>query len=322
MTELIHASLEATGSSSNRELRVDVDEFVEIAKALSSDLRVNMFKELLKRSMNVAEMAEFFNVPPSTAAFNIKRLEDAKLVRTELIPGTRGTQKVCAAVYSRIVMDTNTNLDLQRTGNSIAVSMPIGQFSSAQVAPTCGILSESAIIGEMDDPRSFYEPDRVNAQLIWFRTGYLEYYFPNRLPPGQRATDLEISMEVCSEAPLYNTEWPSDITLSVNGREIGTWTSPGDFGGKPGLLTPEWWGVQNTQYGLFKTWKVTESGSFIDGRPISDVVLSHLAIGNNPYIVVRIGVKEDAENDGGINLFGSKFGNYPSDIVLRMSHSR
>jgi predicted transcriptional regulator len=320
MTEVIYSSSEV--NTSNRELRVDVDDFVEIAKALSSDLRVAMFKELLMRSMNVGELAEFFGIPPSTAALNIKRLEDAKLIRTELVPGTRGTQKLCAAVYSRIVMDTNLYVAAEVVDSSVTVSMPIGQFSSVKVTPTCGLVSDSSIIGELDDPRAFYEPDRVNAQLIWFRTGYLEYYFPNRLPHGQRAVSIELSMEICSEAPLHNPNWPSDITLWINGVEIGTWTSPGDFGGEPGLLTPGWWGLQNTQYGLLKTWRVNESGSYIDGKQMSDVVISQLAIEDTPYIVVRVGVKDDAVNDGGINLFGSKFGNYPSDIVMRLTHSR
>ena len=31
-----------------------------------------------------------------------------------------------------------------------------------------------------------------------------------------------------------------------------------------------------------------------------------------------IGVKDDARNKGGLNLFGRKFGNYPQDIVMRM----
>jgi predicted transcriptional regulator len=37
-------------------------------------------------------------------------------------------------------------------------------------------------------------------------------------------------------------------------------------------------------------------------------------------IPVRIGIKEGAANSGGINLFGSKFGNYPQDIVLRQHY--
>jgi predicted transcriptional regulator len=36
----------------------------------------------------------------------------------------------------------------------------------------------------IDDPRSFYEPEHVFAQLIWFKQGFVEYDFPNNLPYG------------------------------------------------------------------------------------------------------------------------------------------
>ena len=37
-------------------------------------------------------------------------------------------------------------------------------------------------------------------------------------------------------------------------------------------------------------------------------------------IVVRIGVRPDAENVGGLNLFGREFGNYPQDLGLRLEY--
>jgi len=33
---------------------------------------------------------------------------------------------------------------------------------------------------------------------------------------------------------------------------------------------------------------------------------------------VKIGIKEDAEHVGGLNIFGRGFGNYDQDLVLRM----
>lgn len=303
--------------SATRVLTTNLDNFVEIAKALSSDLRVAIFKKLLERPMNVIDIAEMFNIPPSTAAVNIKKLEDANLIRTEMVPGTRGTQKVCAAVFSRIVVET-TAIEQTKGDDFVMIPMPIGHFFDFQVSPTCGIVSDSKIIGEFDDPASFLEPERTSAQLIWFRHGYVEYRFPNRVPHGAKADNLELSMEICSEAPLYNPDWPSDITLWINGIEVGTWTSPGDFGGERGVLTPSWWGEVNTQFGLLKTWRITKQGSFIDGRSISEVVLNDLSLDQSPFITVRIGVKPDAINDGGINLFGKKFGNYETDLVMRL----
>jgi predicted transcriptional regulator len=104
--------------------------------------------------------------------------------------------------------------------------------------------------------------------------------------------------------------------------EIGTWTSPSDFGGERGALTPAWWDIQNSQYGLLKVWRVTNSGSYVDGIQVSKMTLNHLTLKPGNPIPVRIGIKENAANVGGINLFGSKFGNYPQDIVLRQHFKR
>ncbi|EHQ63616.1 ArsR family transcriptional regulator [Paenibacillus dendritiformis C454] len=304
-------------SKLNRILTTNIDDFIHIAKALSTELRIEMFKSLLTRPMNVGEISEKFNIPASTAAVNIKKLEDAGLIKTEMVPGTRGTQKICAAVFSRIVVDF-AYFNPAPSESCAIVAVPIGHYVDSDVQPTCGMLSEKSIIGEMDEPRSFFEPERIDAQLIWFKKGYLEYRFPNRAPRGTKILRLELTMEICSEAPLHNLDWPSDITLWINGKELGTWTSPGDFGGERGLLTPYWWGSENTQYGLLKTWSTNGDGSFIDGRKISEVQINDLEADDTPYITVRIGVKPDAENDGGINLFGKKFGNYETDLQMRI----
>jgi predicted transcriptional regulator len=150
----------------------------------------------------------------------------------------------------------------------------------------------------------------------------VEYRFPNRLPPNVVLDDIEVSFEVCSEAPLHHTDWPSDITVWIGDAEVGTWTSPADFGGERGALTPAWWDSQNSQYGLLKVWRVTNSGSYVDGIQVSRVTLNQLTLKPGQPISVRVGIKEDAANVGGLNLFGSKFGNYPQDIVLRQHFKR
>ena len=60
----------------------------------------------------------------------------------------------------------------------------------------------------------------------------------------------------------------------------------------------------------------------MDGIQVSEVTLSQLSLKPGEPIPVRIGIKEKAPNIGGMNLFGSKFGNYPQDIVLRQHYKR
>ncbi|WP_322509161.1 ArsR/SmtB family transcription factor [Anaerolinea sp.] len=291
-----------------------------VTKALGSETRLKILKFLSVHTSTVMEIAEALGLPPSTATLHINILENAGLIKTDLRPATRGLQRVCARVYDRIIIQLPAYLETAET--PIEVSMPIGAYTQVQAIPTCGLVGELGIIGHLDDPSAFYEPQRIYAQLIWFRRGFLEYHFPYRLPPGSILNEIEISFEVCSEAPLHHPDWPSDITLWIGGIEIGTWTSPADFGGERGMLTPAWWDTQNSQYGLLKVWKVTSTGSYVDGVQVSSIKVKDLPIKPGEPISVRIGIKENATNVGGMNLFGSKFGNYPQDIVMRQYFKR
>lgn len=302
-----------------RILTSTLDDFVEIAKALASELRVDMLKALLNRPMNVNEIADLFHLPQSTAASNIKKLEDAHLIVTELVPGLRGTQKVCYANVHRIVVDAKPTVQADVEG--VTIGMPIGSYVDCDVAPTCGLASATGIIGEFDDPQSFYDPARLQAGLLWFRKGFVEYRFPKRVPSSATIVSLKLTMEICSEAPMHNAQWPSDITMWINDCEIGTWTSPGDFGGDRGHLTPEWWEPYNTQFGMLKEWRVSQTGSYVDGRAISSTCLADLKMDERPFITVRIGVKKDAIHVGGMNLFGRTFGNYDTDVVMRIDYT-
>jgi predicted transcriptional regulator len=291
-----------------------------VTKALGSKTRLEILRFLSAHTCTLLEIAEALNLPPSTATLHINILEKAGLIETDLRPATRGLQKVCARVYDRIIIQLPA--DIEREETTVEVSMPIGAYVNVNVTPTCGLLGEWGIIGHLDDPGSFYEPERIYAQLIWLRRGYVEYRFPNRLPPNVVLDNIEVSFEACSEAPLHHADWPSDITVWIGNVELGTWTSPADFGGERGALTPDWWDTQNSQYGLLKVWKVTNHGTFVDGLQVSKITLHDLSLKLGEPIPVRIGIKDNASNVGGINLFGSKFGNYPQDIVLRQHFKR
>jgi predicted transcriptional regulator len=288
-------------------------------KALASEPRLRILNLLGQRLYNVGEIASALGMHVSTATLHVAALEEAGLIATELRPARRGTQKICTRLYGNI--DLRLAAEDSQPQTYTEVSVPIGSYSDFQVHPTCGLVSDSGIIGLLDDPASFYEPNRYDAQLLWFHHGHIEYRIPNRLPPAATLENISLSLEVCSEAPFHHADWPSDITVWINGTEIGTWTSPADFGGQRGKLTPEWWATQSSQFGLLKVWQVNGSGSYVDGLRVSDVTVAELAIRDQRHISVRVGVKENAQHIGGINIFGSRFGNYPQDLALRMRHS-
>jgi predicted transcriptional regulator len=294
------------------------EQIVEILKAIASLPRWRILHYLADRGHTVQEIASALDLPASTATAHIKILEEAGLVRTELEAASRGLQKVCTRAYDNLAIQLPDQL---RTSTyHVEVAMPIGAYTRFEIQPMCGIASQTAVIGYLDDPLSFYEPERIQAGLLWFKQGFIEYSFPNRLPHSAILKSIQVSMEICSEAPLHNHVWPSDITIWINEQELGTWTCPGDFGGTRGHLTPDWWDINDSQYGLLKRWLVTSNGAFIDGHRLSSVGLDQLRLDQQRVINVRIGIKPDAIHIGGLNLFGRSFGNYPQDLGLRLEY--
>ncbi len=300
--------------SQNITLNLDnTEKLALIGKALSSEVRIELLRLLCHCSLNVNEIAEHMQIPASSAAMHVKVLEEAGLIRTELLPAVRGSMKVCHKAVDEIAITAETSMGTEKVE---VINMPVGSYVDYKVQPHCGLVSEKGPIGEEDEPRCFYHQDRASARLLWFKEGYVEYRFPNHMLKDTRETRLELSMELCSEDHEYNLDFPSDITVWVNGVETGTWTCPSDFGGRRGIWNPEWWPDKNTQYGLLKTWKLSEEGTYLDEEKLSDVPLKEYHLNESDYISVRIGVKEDAKNQGGINLFGDGFGDSAQGIRM------
>jgi len=297
----------------------DREQAKSIASALASDIRLDILNLLCARSMSVKEIAEKLNIPLSTASANIIALQKCDLIMCIDERGIRGSQKLCSVKYEKLQFMFR-NQEIVHDTHTWFTSMPIGYFSDCKIYPTCGMVSEKEFIGRDDDVKTFYLPNKINAQLIWFSKGYLEYKFPMMCEKSTNPTSIDFSLECCSEAPNYRFFWPSDISVWINGVDIGTFTCPGDFGGRRGQFSPKWWSIYSTQYGLLTTWKVNKEGSFINGKKVSSVNISSLKLTSQDYVSFKIGIKEDATNIGGINIFGAKFGDYNQDITMLISY--
>jgi predicted transcriptional regulator len=304
-------------------LVVDPEEDMEVLKGLASPIRARILKILhVDGAMNGNDIAEKLELPQSTVSTNIQILESAGLIRTETQKARKGNQKICHSTFDEVLVMFKEDMRPLKS-NTIEVAMPLGLYTSFEVSAPCGLCSTEGIIGLLDVPETFLDPDRMKAGLIWFTQGYVEYQFPNNAKLAQKTIEaLEFSLELSSEVPGTSADWPSDITLSVNGREIGTWTSPGDFGDKRGVYTPDWWKLKGSQYGKLKSWRVNGDGTYVDGMKISEVSLKDVGLAEHHSIRLRIAVKPDAKHPGGINIFGRGFGNYDQDIILRLQTAR
>src|ERR1700754_107399 len=231
-------------------LLVDPEERPEVLRALASEVRVGILKLLhVQGPMNVNDVAGRLKLPQSTVSSNIQILVDAGLVRTETQKARKGNQKICHSLFDEVMVMFKEDMR-PLAANTIDVAMPLGLYTSCEVSAPCGLCSTEGIIGLLDVPDFFLDPSRMRASLAWFGRGFVEYKFPNNARLlEQRVQELEFSMEMSSEVPGTNVNWPSDISIWVNGVKVGTWTSPGDFGDKRGTYTPRWWKLAGSQYG-------------------------------------------------------------------------
>lgn len=304
-------------------LVVDPEEGIEVLKGLASPVRVRILKLLhVNGPLNVNDISEALGLPQSTVSSNVQILEEATLIRTETQKARKGNQKICHSTFDEVLVMFKEDISPLRA-NAIEVAMPLGLYTSCEVSAPCGLCSSEGIIGLLDVPDTFLDPDRMKAGLIWFTRGFVEYQFPNNAKLSKSDIEsIEFSMELSSEVPGTSADWPSDITVAINGKDIGTWTSPGDFGDQRGVYTPGWWKLKGSQYGKLKNWRVNNDGTYVDGIKISPVRLKDLDVATHHSIRLRIGVKADAKHPGGINIFGRGFGNYDQDIVLRLNTRR
>lgn len=301
-----------------RTLKISGPEALVYLTALASENRLAMLELLNGKILNVQQISEELGLAQPTVTSHIQRLEEAGLITTTFKRGQRGAQKACSSLYDEIIINLSPE-DHSARAPVVELSMPLGAFVGHEVYPTCGLAHRESIIGLLDDPETFDYPERMQAQILWFARGYIEYSFPRPLPPRTVARRLDLSAELCSEVAGWDNHWASDITLWINGVEVGTWTCPGDFGGERGRLNPAWWPDRYSQFGLLKHWTVDSRGSYIDGVKLSNVTIKDLQLEQGP-VRVKLGNKPDARNIGGVTLFGEGFGNYHQDLVLRLGY--
>ena len=298
----------------------DLRAALPLFRCLSSETRVAILELLEKNgTMRMTDIAEALGVTGGTLSPHMKLLAECGLISIAFSAGKHGVQRDCS------LGDTCFLIDPQRaplSAPAYEAEISVGQYTGYEVYPTCGLATPERLIGEVDDPRYFASPERVDCDILWLGHGYVEYMIPNYLKPNERASELQISMEISSEAPGYCENWPSDITFSLNGVTLCSWTCPGDFGATRGIYIPAWWDRSWNQHGQFKLLTVNETGCYIDGTRYSDRTLSQLGIAPDTPLTLRIASPLEARNPGGLTLYGRSFGNYAQDIRVRMVYER
>lgn len=294
------------------------EESLPVFEAISSATRINIINLLSKKRMNVKELAKELELSNPVTAKHVKILEKAGIIKTERIPGKAGMQK--QSILKVDLIEIAFPQKVYPAYEFYDISVPIGQYVDFYVEPTCGLASETEQIGGYDEPKYFADPRRSETAILWFTKGFVEYKVMNPLNEMDRLQMVEITMEISSEFPTGNNNWPSDITFTLNDVEVGTWLSPGDYVDVKGKLNPDWWPSVMNQYGVEVKIRITNHGVWINGKQTLWARMKELNLDKIMYDF-KIEVKEDAEHVGGCTIFGDKFGNHPTNIDFKYYYS-
>lgn len=287
---------------------------LKVFEALASEARLKIIDLLFRKEMHIKELANELYLSNAIVSSHVNKLEQAGIVGSRMRRVNGGTYKYCYVKqeYAQIKLSPEHNAAMPFQ----EISVPVGHYTDYEVWPTCGIATTSKMIGQYDNPACFMDPERVNAGILWFARGFIEYKVPNYLLKDQLVKEIEISMEIGSEAPQVNENWPSDICFTLNHKKLGIWTSPGDYGERRGRLSPGWWHSDVNQYGVLKVLRINGKGTFIDGQRISDVTINELQL-DTTYWTFSLSPEDAVRGRGGLTLFGKGFGNYDQDILVR-----
>lgn len=294
-------------------------ENIDFFQCFSSTTKLKIIEYVAHEPRNIGELATLLGVSSTIVTRHVNALESSGIIKSDLTPGKRGLQKVCSLATDEVTLSFRPDYTAQTTTSSI--SIPIGQFVSYDVSPTCGLASPGQLIGLVDDPRYFSNPEKVTASLLWFQKGFVEYTIPSYIFTRNVSMDaLTISLELCSEYPGYKDDFLSDVYFTLGGQNLGYWTSPGNYGSKKGLYTPAWW-TMGSEYGLLKTILINNTGTYLDGNLMSSITLKDLNINHNDNMTLKISSPSTAAHPGGVTLFGKGFGNYNQDILVTAHYS-
>ena len=309
----------------NKELTlfVDSDEdagnVCKLARALASEERIKILRLLACQPMNVYEIGRSLDLPFSTVSNHISILADAQIILVSTQQGKKRHVKMCSRQLSKLsfLFQETTR---QEERESYTIEMPVGHFVEAEVKAPCGLNVVDQATGKtemlaVDTPYAFFTTERFRAESLWFDHGFVSYNFINNLYK-KSVSKLELSLECCSEITYHREDWPSDISLSINGIDLLTLLSPGDFGGRRGRYTPKSWDINSTQYGLLYKITVDKNGTYLNNVQVNTKTIDAFKLDTAPHVKLKIGVKEDAVHRGGINLFGKQFGDYDQAIIL------
>lgn len=302
-------------SIDNVEKRQDL---IKVCKALSHDLRLNILNQLLKKPSTITQLSKINNIDNSTLLFHLEILENAKLIFCRSKPSSKGKALVFYINFEFVQISVKTANEVIK--NEEVQSIGVGNYSEGSFNKYMRIISNNDSIVLKDN--DVYNPLRFTSDLISIDSGYVVYDFSNKICKNHKIESIEFSLEICSESPYYCNDWKSELSFYVNNVLILKYISPGDFGDKRGKLNPDWWDDKYSQYGRLINIKITNENILLNGEKIKQGnFLDNLKLNEGNNLSFKISSNDAEKYDGGFNIFGKNFGDYPQDIKMTIKYS-
>ena len=299
----------------------DTNSIRTLGIALSSSVRLKILYLLREGPKTLYALQQLTGLSATSINMHIKKLEAAKLIHLEYSPNKKGGYQLVFLCFARAeIFSKGCNMIPDK--KSLTVSMPIGLFTEAISYSTYFRLTTDDPNDRPDVPISIFSPKRSRAGIIYTDGGKISYTFAKENFKNKNISGILLSLEICSECPYYSNTWKSNITFYLNGVELCTYESPGDYGDRPGKCSPAFWkSVLATQYGQLVKIFINAEGTFLNDKLQSNVSLNHLKIDGENNLIFTIETKRDCEFYGGFNIFGKNFGDYPQDIELTIYYN-
>ena len=298
----------------------NLNDGLELFKALGSDVRMRIVELLSERGeMNMNEIASALDLTNGALTAHIRRLEECGIIQTVTECTGHGNQKRCSMKVDQILVNGRT--EEVREIRVKDEELQIGYFDAFDVTAPCGLCSVYSMIGRENDTHYFALPDRLQAGLLWFSEGYVEYRIPNLLSANQKMNQITFYFEISPDRVGMLPDSQAEIDFYLNERKIATWVTPPEFQWSKGIYTPAWWYGRERQFGLMKMIVLTRIGTYFDGMKASEVGLNDFTAEELQHLKLRISVEKRGRYQGGVALYGAGFGNYNQDIHVRIHYT-
>ena len=315
-----------------REMCIEGKHMAPVIKALSSEVRLQILDMLTHEDLNIQTIAQKLGISKTAALMHINLLEKAGFINTVYRNGPTGNQRICHKVYDRLVFDFDDMHGADDEQNYYEAEIPVGNYFAFDVWAPCGLAKVNRLIHHWDDPAVFCEVDRINATLFWTAFGYVEYLIPLRtLFDDKRVSRVKFSFESSAAHMVANhkslvlpdnisrdrlTPDLTDLTMWVNGIEVGSCLVESGNDRESAALTPAWWQTKPC-HGKKISLSIAEDGCYINKQRVSDVTSNEVLSCRKDFITLRIGIKPDAQHINGFFLFGKDFGSYNMDLKAK-----